>query len=197
MEGGGTLTLTEEGPRVRLEAVRPDDGRGLYKAWALGDKGSTLLGTLVPEGEVVRLVRTVSRRSLAQAGCWPVTGGRTVLVYSFPPQGEPSPWRPEPHPERFCRDPLVRESLVGRPGFCGKKQGTSRLLSVPFHPREPFPLPLLFCLARVERREGRLWLVWEFDSGGSPVLPQAGEPPQAEEAPPSPAHSAGGQKGEK
>lgn len=180
MEGGGSLTLAEDGPRVRLEAVRPDDGRGLYKAWALGDGGSALLGTLVPEGGVVRLVRTVSRRSLAQAGCWPVTGGRSVLVYPFPPQGERSPWRPEPHPERLCRDPLVRESLEGRPGFCGRRQGTSVLLSVPFRPTQPFPLPLLFCLARVEHREGRLWLVWEFDSGGSPVLPSAGERGEAQ-----------------
>ena len=35
MEGGGTLTLEEEGIRVRLWAVRPDDGRGLYKVWVL------------------------------------------------------------------------------------------------------------------------------------------------------------------
>ena len=32
MEGGGTLYLREEGPRVHLESARPDDGRGLYKA---------------------------------------------------------------------------------------------------------------------------------------------------------------------
>ena len=36
MEGGGTLTLEEEGIRVRLWAVRPDDGRGLYKVWVRG-----------------------------------------------------------------------------------------------------------------------------------------------------------------
>ena len=69
MEGGGTLTLEEEGPRVRLEAVRPEDRRGLYKAWALGPGGSALLGTLVPEGDRLRLARTVSRQSLARAGC--------------------------------------------------------------------------------------------------------------------------------
>ena len=33
MEGGGTLSLREEGLQVRLEAVRPSEGQGLYKAW--------------------------------------------------------------------------------------------------------------------------------------------------------------------
>ena len=68
MEGGGTLSLREEGPRVHLEAARPDDGRGLYKAWVRGRQGSLLLGTLVPEAGGLRLRRTVSRSSLEQAG---------------------------------------------------------------------------------------------------------------------------------
>ena len=42
MEGGGTLSLREEGPRVHLEAARPDDGRGLYKAWVRGQQGSQI-----------------------------------------------------------------------------------------------------------------------------------------------------------
>lgn len=36
MEGGGTLSLEEEGLRVHLRAVCPDDGRGLYKVWVRG-----------------------------------------------------------------------------------------------------------------------------------------------------------------
>ena len=174
MEGGGTLILEEEGPRVRLEAVRPEDRRGLYKAWALGPGGSALLGTLVPEGDRLRLARTVSRQSLARAGCWPVTGGRALLVYPFPARGERPGWRPEPSPERLCADPLVQESLRGRPGFCAGRRGEAALLSAPLRPREPFPLPLLFCLARVELREGRPWLVWEFGPDGLPRLPAPG-----------------------
>lgn len=49
MEGGGTLSLEEEGLRVHLRAVCPDDGRGLYKVWVRGRGGSLLLGTLTPE----------------------------------------------------------------------------------------------------------------------------------------------------
>ena len=172
MEGGGTLSLREDGPRVRLEAVRPDDGRGLYKAWVRGPGGSFLLGTLLPEKGSLRLVRTVSRSSLEQAGCWPVTGGSGVLTYAFSSQpGEENAWRPERHPEQLCRDALVRESLYGRKGFCSKRKGEVLLLSAPFRPQEPFPLPLLFCLARVEVRGGRPWLVWELNRDGLPQLP--------------------------
>ena len=178
MEGGGTLSLREEGPRVHLEAARPDDGRGLYKAWVRGRQGSRLLGTLVPEAGGLRLRRTVSRSSLEQAGCWPVTGGNCVLTYPFPgAEGAGSAWTPEPRPERLCRDPLVKESLRGRSGFCGRRDGALCLLSAPFRPDRPFPIPVLFCQARVERRGGRLWLVWAFDLGGTPVLPRI-EPPE-------------------
>lgn len=178
MEGGGTLSLREEGPRVHLEAARPDDGRGLYKAWVRGRQGSLLLGTLAPEAGGLRLRRTVSRSSLGQAGCWPVTGGNCVLTYPFPGAGGPgSVWAPEPLPERLCRDPLVKESLRGRSGFCGRRDGALCLLSAPFRPDRPFPIPVLFCLARVESRGGRPWLVWAFDLEGTPVLPRI-EPPK-------------------
>ena len=178
MEGGGTLSMREDGIRVRLEAVRPVDGRGLYKAWVRGRTGSFLLGTLLPEQGGLRLARTVSRSSLEQAGCWPVTGGSTVLAYSFPGAGGPgSAWAPEPLPERLCRDPLVKEGLRGRSGFCARRTGELCFLSAPFRSDRPFPIPVLFCLAQVEVRGGHHWLVWTFDLEGTPVLPRI-EPPE-------------------
>lgn len=178
MEGGGTLSLREEGPRVYLEAARPDDGRGLYKAWVRGREGSFLLGTLLPEAGGLRLKRTVSRSSLERAGCWPVTGGSCVLFYPFPGPGGPGEaWTPEPIPDRLCGDPLVKESLRGRSGFCARRDGARYLLSAPFRPDRPFPIPILFCLASVEIRGGRPWLVWTFDGAGTPILPRI-EPPE-------------------
>ena len=173
MEGGGTLTLQGEGLGVRLEAVRPDDSRGLYKAWIFGPSGEYLLGTLVPEGKRLRLSRWVSRQSLAQAGCWPVRGGRTALAFSFS-NSEPaeSAWKPEPCPERLCGDPLVRACVQGRPGFYRQRTGEEERLSAPFQPGAPFPIPPLFCLARVERRDGQPWLVWSFSPDGVPQIPE-------------------------
>ena len=178
LEGGGRLSLREEGPRVRLEAARRDDGSGLYKVWVRGPGGEMLLGTLAPEGGELRLCRTGSRTGLERAGCWPVAGGRAALTYRFPKPGEGErSWRPADDPGRLCRDPLVAESLRGRPGFCQRRAGEYTLLSAPCRPEEPFPLPILFCLARVERRGGRPWLVWAFDREGNPVVPSAGEEP--------------------
>ena len=71
----------------------------------------------------------------------------------------------------------MKESLRGRSGFCGRRDGALCLLSAPFRPERPFPIPVLFCLARVERRGGRPWLVWAFDLEGTPVLPRI-EPPE-------------------
>ena len=66
MEGGGTLSLREEGLQVRLEAVRPSEGQGLYKAWLRGQNGRFFLGTLLPEPGRLRLIKRVSRSSLAK-----------------------------------------------------------------------------------------------------------------------------------
>ena len=71
LEGGGTLSLREDGPRVHTEARRQNDGQGLYKVWLRGGgKGRLLLGTLVPEGGELVLSRTLSRRTLEDAGCF-------------------------------------------------------------------------------------------------------------------------------
>ena len=84
LEGGGTLSLREDGPRVHTEARRQNDGQGLYKVWLRGGgKGRLLLGTLVPEGGELVLSRTLSRRTLEDAGCWPVAGGKAVMAYPF------------------------------------------------------------------------------------------------------------------
>ena len=69
MRGGGTLTLRREGARVRMEAERSEDGQGLYKVWLHGDQGGKLLlGTLAPEGDALRLSRTMSVGTLERAG---------------------------------------------------------------------------------------------------------------------------------
>ena len=61
LDGGrGWLTVREENGRVRAEAQLPDDGRGLYKAWLLGERGRALAGTFVPEGGALKLRRALS-----------------------------------------------------------------------------------------------------------------------------------------
>ncbi len=174
LAGGGTLRAREEDLWVRLEVVRPDDGRGLYKVWCTGAGGEFLLGTLVPQGGGLCLERRVARRTLEESGAWPLTGGKCVMVYSFTDrtkgQGD---WHREEHPEDFCRDPVVRACLKGAQGLLSRENGAVRQLAAPFSICKPILLNTLFCLAQVEKRQGRRYLVWSFDRRGRPLLPGA------------------------
>lgn len=173
LEGGGTLRVRVEEPWVYLEAVRQEDGKGLYKVWCLGEEGEFLLGTLVPQKNCLRLERRVAKRTLQQAGAWPLTGGRTVMVYSFTGKNAAQEvWHPEAHPEGFCADPVVRACLNEAQGLLSREKDGVRQLSAPFSICKPILLNTLFCLSQVQERQGRRYLVWSFDREGRPVLPK-------------------------
>ena len=176
LAGGGQLYIQDEGGLVCFEATRPDDGRGLYKVWLSGEGGRVLLGTLVPEGGRLHLCRRMTKAALERAGCWPVTAGECVLAFAF--EKGAGEWGQEKHPERLFQDESLRRMVAGRSmllrtekeGFC---------LRAGFDPRHPFPLPALFCLARVERVQGQVCVLFSFDRKGNPIMPhntgQSGE----------------------
>ena len=169
MRGGGWLAVRQEGPRVHMEAERPADGKGLYKVWLHGDQGGKfLLGTMAPEEGVLRLRRALSAATLERAGCWPRFWAEAPLAFPFSPRSGAS-WYCEQHPERLLADPVLRDQIPG-PMLC-LRDGEGFSLSAPFRTDRAFPMPALFCLARTERREGRLCLVWRFDREGRPVPP--------------------------
>lgn len=172
LEGGGTLRVREEDPWVYLEAMRPEDGRGLYKVWCAGTGGEFLLGTLAPEGSRLRLERRVAKRTLREAGAWPLTGGKTVMVYSFTENSAAREvWYPEVHPEKFCSDRVVGACLQGAQGLLSREKNGVRQLAAPFSTCKPIILNTLFCLAQVQNWKGRRYLVWSFDRQGSPLPP--------------------------
>jgi hypothetical protein len=53
--------------------------------------------------------------------------------------------------------------------LCRREQDGFRL-AAPFSTDGPVALESLFCLARVERLEGRRHLVWQFDRAGRPQI---------------------------
>ncbi len=168
MKGGGTLSVRREGVRVHMEAERPVDNRGLYKVWLRGDQGGKLLlGTLAPEGGALRLRRTLSVGTLEQAGCWPGFRAEAPLAFSFTNQPD-GKWYCEQHPERLVADPVLKAQISG--AMLCRREAEGFVLSAPFGTDRPVKLPSLFCLARVERREGRLHMVWYFDGEGRPAL---------------------------
>jgi len=162
LTGGGTLTLWEDGELVHLQVCRPDDRRGLYKVWVHGRQGRLLLGTLVPEGGALRLYRRLTRNQLERDRCWPVTGGETVLAFSF---GQDS-WVREEHPERLVKDLVLRQVLKGQAMLLRRQESGFRL-SASFDTARPFPLTPLFCLSKVKGG----YVIFFFDREGNPVVP--------------------------
>ncbi len=172
MEGGGTLAWRQEGPRVYLEAERPVDGRGLYKVWLQGrqEGEKLLLGTLAPERDALRLRRTLSLDELKRRGVWPPERAESPLAFPFQSAQR---WYRETDPARLLPDQLLRAQVRG-PMLCRKgREGFS--LAAPFRTDREAPLESLFCLARVERLEGRAYLVWDFDPKGTPKIPHKRE----------------------
>lgn len=169
MGGGGVLTLERDGSRVTLRAERPADGLGLYKVWLRGEQGGKLLlGTLAPEHGALCLRRTLSVGELERAGCWPRFRAEGVLAFSFAAQG--GRWYCEQHPERLLADPVLRAQV--RTSMLCQKEASGFSLAAPFRTDRAVPLSALFCLARVERWDGRPHLVWSFDQEGRPKMPE-------------------------
>ena len=126
------------------------------------------MGTLVPEDGVLRLKRTLSVGALERAGCWPRFRAEAPLAFSFnaPPAGR---WYCEQHPEQLVNDPVLQARLRG--GMLCRREGGGFSLAAPFRTDRPVRLPALICLSRLERREGQVHMVWDFDSQGNPKLP--------------------------
>ena len=170
LDGRGWLEVREEGGRAVCRARLPDDGRGLYKCWLLGPSGRYLLGPFLPEGGELRLSRTLEVPALARQGAWPPLGGEAALTWAARParQAVPPPgWAWEPRPAALLGEPLLREA-VKEGGALLRREGEGFSLAWPFRPDEPFPLPPLFCFARVEELAGAPHLVIPFRPGGCP-----------------------------
>ena len=168
MEGGGALEVRQEGSRVKFTAERQRDEVGLYKVWLRGRR-EFLLGTRIPEGELLRLNRTLPLNELEACGCWPVEGAEVRLAFPFS-GGKNDGWTiisslPEP-----VSDPLLRRSLRGTLWGRREEDGGYRAAAL-FRTDRPVPLEPVFCLGRVEEQGGRQYLVWQFDGGGRPILP--------------------------
>lgn len=181
LDGGrGWLTVQETGGRLSIAAELPDDRRGLYKGWLLGERGRALAGTFVPEGGVLRLRRTLSLDELRRQGAWPVTGGAAELAFAAgavvggempaPPAG----WRWERRPAGRMGEPLLARA-AGEQRALYRPEEAGFSLAYPYSERRPFPLTPLFCFASVRRLGEGWYAVFPFQPGGCPRLPHKSE----------------------
>ena len=75
----GVLTAQRQGLRTIFHVRCPKWGEGVYKIWLQGEREALLLGTLVPEGEVFTLERSISNAMLREKG---VEHGSAAMVVS-------------------------------------------------------------------------------------------------------------------
>lgn len=174
LEGGGSLTVEEAGLRAVLTAERPEDGRGLYKAYLRGPAGRALLGTLAPEGGRLRVRRTLTLDDLKRQGAWPPVGGEVELAFAFDRDRAPAGWRwTDPGALSFGEEAL-RAMAVRQGKVLLRAEGGGFLLACPFSCARPFPMPALFCLARPVRLEGESYVCFRFGRDGWPMPPGRG-----------------------
>lgn len=173
--------VEEEKGRACLRASRPDDGRGLYRAWVRGPMARCLLGTMSPSGGRLVLRRVLPVADLRAKGCWPVVAVEEELSFPFRRSG-PSPggrlpmgWR-RPKGLEFP-DPLVSKAFHESRGAIYREEPEGGFtLAYPFTAGRPFPLVPLFCLARFAAIEGETYLLFSFGREKDPILPHNPSP---------------------
>ena len=178
-EGKGRLTVRAAEGRVACEAMRPDDGRGLYKAYLSGPQGRFPLGALLPEGGTLVLRRTLSVGELERRGVWPPTGGGVELAYPAQrhPAAPPAPpgWVREAQPGRLMGEMLLARCAGAAEGALLRREEDGFSLALPFRTDRRFPLTPLFCFAKVENLGEEHYAIFCFNRCGCPRPPHTGE----------------------
>ena len=142
----GILCIAED-EREFCFTVKGDVPGGLYRVSIRGDRGELSLGAW----EGGELYRRFSRRLVSSVG-------RIRCAVACPAGDEG--WRGVSG-GTFCGWPVQ--------GGLWRQRGELRQLALPFPPDGPFPLPELFCLARICSVAGEQRAVFSFDGAGRPV----------------------------
>ncbi|MBU5626988.1 hypothetical protein KQI82_08725 [Oscillibacter sp. MSJ-2] len=160
----GKLICRRDGLYLTFEVYcfRPDNG--LYRAYAVGERGELTLGVMEPRGEDLYLARRLSCREAEAAGPLRCCEARAVL-----PRAEEG-WRPLEHPEDFFRSGFFKGQLRDVEGALWRERDGGRQLALPFDSRRPFLLTELFCFARIRLLQGRQYAVFTFDRQDQPVI---------------------------
>ncbi|MCI8827618.1 MAG: hypothetical protein HFE98_02050 [Ruminiclostridium sp.] len=167
----GHLLCTQMGERVRLYMEVRTTATGLCRGLLLGENGDLDLGPMLPEGGCLRLERSFLVETLKKKGCWPITGARLVRPVKPAAGTPPKGWsRDLGLGALFPHDPALAQAaeLAPRPLYRPRPQGFQ--LAWPWDPEAPFPLPPVFCFARVQALGDRPYLVFQFQTGGIPRI---------------------------
>ena len=158
----GELITEREALYTWFEARGRVPEEGIWCAWAVGDRGELRLGVLEPCGDGAVIRRRFSARLTEPLGR--IRQGELRPAHP----AEPGDWLPAAG--ELFRSPWLREQLQNASGVLTRQAAGRRYVALPYDAGRPFPLPALFCLARVCRIGGRDYVVYAFDSGERPVL---------------------------
>ena len=171
--------------------VRVPSRRGMWRAWAVGERGEIRIGTLEPVGGESVISRRFSRQSLLEIGALSRVEIRpanvTEHVSPLPPCEDISPQKEggrdtsrsvEQPPEAWQRagkEPLFRSKRFRRQSrhvrdALTRTDGDRRRVALVRDENAPFPIPELFCLASAEKIGARDYWVFAFDRHEWPVL---------------------------
>ncbi|MBR3641278.1 MAG: hypothetical protein IKN53_04535 [Oscillibacter sp.] len=136
-------------------------GRGLWSAWAVGERGEFRLGLADADADGILCLRRRFTAAMTERS------GAIVRCELRAVSGEKAPWkRPPPS---FFRSAALRRAAAGEGALC-RTEGAVRYLALPFAPERPFPLPALFCFASLAAAEGTRCWIFAFDAEERPVF---------------------------
>lgn len=189
----GFLTAAACGMYDEYRAVCRPEGPALLRAWLEGERGELPLGVLAPEGDVFTVCRRLSRRGTRELGrlkCCrvrrldeqPEKKPKEKPEKREPPSAAPAErreetpsappgWERADRPERLTASAFFAHMLRPLSGVLTQREGGGRLIAAPYDPAEPFPLPPLFCFARIWEAGSGRYAVFAFDERGAPVMP--------------------------
>lgn len=167
----GHLTANSQGLRTVFRADCPAWGEGIKKVWLKGSQGSLLLGTLVPEGNRLRLERTISNAMLREKGLerckWSeinMEGGQTPS-----PAAATSGWAPVQTLSLPNMDPILAEAVRNMKNGLWRRESEGVCICCPWQIGQRMPCMPIFCFASYSTRRGGM-LTWFLDEHGNPMM---------------------------
>lgn len=161
----GEITLESVGSQIEVRGAMAAPGDGLYRAALLGERGELPLGVMEPGGGQLTLRRRLYRRDVATLG--PLLRGEARRSFAF---SEQRLWRRTARPGDLFQSRWLRERLADCGTALWRREGERLCVALPYAPARPFPLETLFCLARLERIDGKRWVVYSFDRAEKPLI---------------------------
>ena len=136
--------------------------QGIWCVWLVGEKGELRLGIPEPQRDDAVIRRRFSNRMTAPLG--------RLLRGELRPAASAETVSWEPAACDSFRTPWLRRQLQTLSGALTRQTGRCRFLAVPYDEKSPFPLPPLFCFARIRQIAGETYAVFAFDQEEWPVF---------------------------